>query len=50
MNVGIRCYIGVNLLAYSNNVVVVVEALIIALPVEDEIDWVEITTNVWYVV
>ncbi len=50
MNIGIRRYIDISLLTYNDNAVVVVEAPIVALPVEDEISWIEIATNVWYVV
>ena len=50
MNVGIRCYIGISLSIYNDSTVVVVKASIIVLLVEDEMGWIEITTNVWCVV
>jgi len=50
MNVGIRRHVGVSLPAYSDSAVVVVEAPIVVLPVEDEMSWIEIAINVWCVV
>ena len=46
INIGIQYYIGINLLTYNNNTIVVVEALIIILFVKDEIDWIEIIINI----
>ncbi len=46
MNIGVRRHIGVNLPTYSDSAVVVVEASIVILSVEDEIGWIEIAINI----
>ena len=50
MNVDVQRYIGINLPAYNNNTVVIIETPIVALSVKDKINWIEIATNVWYVI